>query len=84
MRYGNANAGGGPDVDEPFSPSCDFGEAEASPVDEKEVPAIGGGSMSELAEVNRAGRAGSGKDGIVSSAEDVSTVINFVGLEVLR
>jgi hypothetical protein len=53
-------------------------------VDWGKFAAIGGGSISEFVVDVREGTAGSGKEGMVSSAEDVSIVICLVGLHARR
>ena len=87
MRYGSANAGGGPDIEEPFSASWVLGKGvagEESQVDWGMVAVIGGGSISEFVVDARGGTAGSGNKGMASSAEDVSMVMCLVALHARR
>ncbi len=87
IRYGKANAGCGPKVSEPLSVSAGLGEdigLTGSVIEVKMVLECGGGSMNELVVGVLELTIGSGKDGIASSAEEVSKVMWLVAFEDCR
>lgn len=79
MRYGSANAGGGPVDGAVESASCGFGDEIRPAAKGNCAVVIDGGSMVEIEEGLMEGRTGSGRGAISSFAEEVSTVICFVG-----
>jgi len=79
MRYGSANAGGGPVDGAVESVSCGLGDAIRPAEEGNCAVVVDGGSMVETEEGLTEGRAGSGRGAISSFAEEVSTVICFVG-----
>lgn len=87
MRYGRLKAdvgpGGGP-VEAGTSPSAGFGEGADTLGDGEGALVMGGGSIDACDVGGFDGMAGSGRDGISSSIEDVSMVICFVGGAVCR
>lgn len=85
IRYGRANAGIGPGIIDPPSVSglldevCELG----SPVEVDAVDSNDGGSIEFVVDIPDE-TAGSGKEAMASSPDDVSTVMCFVGCELLR
>jgi len=78
MRYGNANAGPGPDVGAVMSKSIVLGEQGGPGISFGEgivVLVDGGGSIAECVEGAFEGTMGSGRSAIASSADEVSNVI---------
>lgn len=79
MRYGSANAGGGPIGGAVNSASCGLGDAVLTADNGNCAVVVEGGSMVETEEGVTEGKTGSGRGAISSFAEEVSTVICFVG-----